>query len=60
MAISNIGGNESESSFFYYYLIGLLLGTIIRIAVFLAPIRVVRRLEETLLPDGTATDDYSR
>lgn len=56
MTTSKIGGSGSESPYFRLYVIGLILGTLIRIAAFLAPIGVVRRLEETLLPDSETTD----
>ena len=57
MTTSKIGGSGSEAPYFRLYVVGLILGTLIRIVAFLAPIGVVRRLEETLLPDGKATDD---
>ncbi|MFQ3474878.1 hypothetical protein HKK80_01280 [Halonotius sp. F2-221B] len=56
MTTSKIGGSGSESPYFRLYVVGLILGTLIRIVAFFAPIGIVRRLEETLLPDGTATD----
>jgi len=57
MTTNKIGGSGSENPYFRLYVIGLILGTLIRIVAFFAPIGVVRRLEEMLLPDGTATDD---
>jgi hypothetical protein len=57
MMTSKIGGDKSEAPYFRLYVVGLILGTLIRIVAYLAPIGVVHRLEKTLLPDGTATDD---
>jgi hypothetical protein len=60
MTTSKIGGSGSEAPYFPLYVVGLILGTLIRIVAFLVPIGVVRQLEDTLLPDGTATDDVHR
>ena len=60
MTTSKIGGSESENTYFGLYAGGLVLGTLIRIAAFLAPVGIVRRLEETLLPDSTATDEVNQ
>jgi hypothetical protein len=57
MTTSKIGGSESKNSHFRLYVFGLVLGTLIRITAFLAPVGVVRRLEDALLPDGTETTD---
>jgi len=57
MTTSKIGGNESNNSYFRLYVFGLVLGTLIRIAAFLAPVGAVRRLEDSLLPDDTETID---
>lgn len=57
MTTSKIGGNKTENSHFGLYIFGLVLGSLIRIAAFLAPVGAVRRLENSLLPDDTETTD---
>lgn len=57
MATRKIGGSGSETPYFHLYVLGLVLGTLIRIVVFITPIGVVRRLEEALLPDDMTDND---
>lgn len=57
MRSSKIGGSGSENPYLYIYIIGLFLGTLIRIIAFIIPIGVVHRLEELLLPDDITTND---
>ena len=60
MATSKIGGSGSEKPYFHLYVLGLVLGTLIRIIAFIAPIGVVRRLEELLLPDDITANDIQQ
>lgn len=57
MSMNKIGGSESEPSYSSLYIIGLIIGTAIRVVLFIIPIGIARRLEEILLPDDPATDD---
>lgn len=57
MTTSEIGGNKNENSYFGLYIFGLVLGSLIRITAFLAPVGAVRRLENELLPDDTEATD---
>lgn len=51
MAGNRVGGAESNARYFGVFLLGVLLGSSIRVVAFLFPNRVVRRLEDTLLGD---------
>lgn len=60
MTTSKIGGSKTKNKYFRLYLFGLVLGSLIRIVAFLAPVGAVRRLENSLLPDDTETTDSQR
>lgn len=51
MVASRVGGNTSNVQYFAVFLIGVFLGSTIRIAAFLFPDRIVRKLEEVLLDE---------
>ena len=51
MAGNRVGSAESNARYFSVFLLGVLLGSSIRIVAFLFPNRVVRKLEDTLLGD---------
>lgn len=56
MTPNKIGGSGRQSAYLLLYAIGLILGFLIRLVAVIAPIGVVHRLKESLLPDGTAAD----
>lgn len=57
MSMNKIGGSESDPWCSSLYIIGLIIGTAIRVVLFIIPIGIARRLEKILLPDDPATDD---
>jgi hypothetical protein len=60
MTSSKIGGSGSENLYLYIYVIGVFLGTLIRMIVFIIPIGIVHRLEGILLPDNVTIDNSQR
>lgn len=47
-----IGGDRSSTTYLRLFVVGVLLGSLIRFVAFLTPSGTVRWLEETLLPGG--------
>lgn len=47
-----IGGDDSSPRHFGIFLLGVALGSLVRVGAFLFPTQVVRYLEEALLPDA--------
>jgi hypothetical protein len=57
MSPNKIGGNRSKKPYFRLYVLGLAIGTLIRIVASVVPVRLFRRLEELLLPDDVTAGD---
>jgi len=51
MVANRVGGNESDVRYLAVFLVGVVLGSAIRIVAFLFPDRIVRKLEVVLLGD---------
>lgn len=50
MAAKRLGGDESRLRYLLVYGVGVAVGTAVRLGAFVVPNRVVRRVEEALLP----------
>jgi hypothetical protein len=50
MTANRIGGDDSDVRYLLLYLLGVVLGSGIRLVAFLFPTSVVRTLEDALLP----------
>jgi hypothetical protein len=51
MTSSLVGGNESNIRYFGLYVVGVILGSLIRITAFVFPGRIVDKLEDLLVGD---------
>lgn len=51
MTPSLVGGDESTLRYFSLYMIGVILGSLIRLVAYVFPSHIVRTLEKTLLGD---------
>lgn len=50
MSRNKLGGDEARPAYFLLFLLGVLVGSLVRVGAFVIPARGVRWLEATLLP----------
>lgn len=52
MTANRLGGGEENARYVLLFVLGVLVGSLIRAVAFVVPTRVVRYLEGRLLPDA--------